>query len=260
MEVVILSGGKQTGALAAGVIESLVRRKPNALVGIAAGSAALTVYEGMADRHRTRELDFSRVTAVGLDEYVGLSPGHPQSHREALRQELSSRVNIAEENILAPDGAAEDLPAACRSYEDAIRAAGGVDLLILGVGTDGRLGFNEPGSSLASRTRVRPLTEHERRDSARFFAALAQVPRHVVTQGLGTIMEARHVVVLATGARKAPAVRDLVEGPVSAICPASVLQFHPHATILLDEAAASSLRLADFYRHSYDNKPPWQEL
>ena len=141
-----------------------------------------------------------------------------------------------------------------------MHALGGVDLQILGVGTDGHIGFNEPGSSLASRTRIKSLIEQTRRDNARFFNSMAEVPHHVVTQGLGTILEARHVVLVATGAQKAQAVRDFVEGPVSAICPASVLQFHPHATVLLDEAAASSLKLADFYRHTYDNKPAWQGL
>lgn len=260
MEVVILTGARQIGKLAADAVEALLKRKRGAVLGIATGSSPLPVYDELADRHSTRGLDFSQARAFALDEYVGLEPGHPQSYREVVRREFTGRVNFAEENIRTPDGAAEDLPAACRSYEEAIRAAGGVDLQILGVGTDGHLGFNEPGSSLASRTRIKSLTEQTRRDNARFFAGSAEVPHHVVTQGLGTIMEARHVVLVATGARKAPAVRDLVEGPVSAICPASVLQFHPHATILLDEAAASSLKLADYYRHTYDNKPRWQEL
>ncbi len=141
-----------------------------------------------------------------------------------------------------------------------MRALGGVDLQLLGVGTGGHIGFNEPGSSFASRTRIKSLIEQTRRDNARFFTSLAEVPHHVVTQGLGTILEARHVVLVATGAQKAQAVRDFVEGPVAAICAASVLQFHPHASILLDEAAASSLKLADFYRHTYDNKPAWQGL
>jgi glucosamine-6-phosphate deaminase len=162
--------------------------------------------------------------------------------------------------VHTPDGAAADIPAECQAYEDTMKAAGGVDLQILGVGTDGHIGFNEPGSSLASRTRIKTLIEQTRRDNARFFGSLADVPHHVLTQGLGTILEARHVVLVATGAQKSRAVRDFVEGAVSAICPASVLQFHPHATVLVDEAAASSLRLADFYRHTYDHKPAWQGL
>jgi len=259
MEVVILPGAKPIAALAADAIEALLRNKPDAVLGLATGSSPLPVYEELERRHR-RGLDFSRVRAFALDEYVGLPPGHPGSYREVIRREFTGRVNIRPENVHGPDGEAADVPAACRAFEEAIRAAGGVDLQLLGLGTDGHIGFNEPGSSLASRTRIKTLVEQTRRDNARFFSNLAEVPHHVITQGLGTILEARHVILLATGAQKAQAVRDLVEGPVAAICPASVLQLHPHVTVLLDEAAASSLRLADYYRHSYDSKPRWQGL
>ena len=260
MEVVILPGGKPIAALAADAIEALLRRKPDAVLGLAAGSSPLPVYDELARRYEAGGLDFSRTRAFALDEYVGLPAGHPQSYREVLRRDITGRVNISPHNVHTPDGRAADLPAACRAFEDAIRAAGGVDLQLLGLGTDGHIGFNEPGSSLASRTRIKTLVEQTRRDNARFFRSLAEVPHHVLTQGLGTIQEARHVILVAAGARKAQAVRDLAEGPVAAICPASVLQFHPHVTVLLDEAAASSLRLADYYRHSFDNKPDWQGL
>ena len=260
MEVVILNGTAQIGKLAADAIEELVRRKPEAVLGLATGSSPLPVYDELAARHSRNGLDFSAASAFALDEYVGLPADHPESYREVIRREVTSRVDIQPENVHGPDGSATDIPAACRAYEDAIQAAGGVDLQLLGVGTDGHIGFNEPGSSFASRTRIKSLIEQTRRDNARFFNSLAEVPHHVLTQGLGTIMEARHVILLATGAQKAQAVRDFVEGPVSAICPASVLQFHPHATVLLDEAAASALKLADFYRHTYDNKPEWQGL
>ena len=259
MEVVILPGAKPIAVLAADAIEALLRNKPDAVLGLATGSSPLPVYEELERRHR-RGLDFSPVRAFALDEYVGLPPGHPGSYREVIRREFTGRVNIRPENVHGPDGEAADVPAACRAFEEAIRAAGGVDLQLLGLGTDGHIGFNEPGSSLASRTRIKTLVEQTRRDNARFFTNLAEVPHHVITQGLGTILEARHVILLATGAQKAQAVRDLVEGPVAAICPASVLQLHPHVTVLLDEAAASSLRLADYYRHSYDSKPRWQGL
>ncbi|RDV09294.1 glucosamine-6-phosphate deaminase [Arthrobacter sp. RT-1] len=259
MEIVILGSSKQIGKLAADAIEDLVRHKTNAVLGLATGSSPLPVYDELADRHEGG-LDFSQASAFTLDEYVGLPAGHPESYREVIRREFTNRVNIAPENVHGPDGTAQDIPAACQAYEEAIAAAGGVDLQLLGVGTDGHLAFNEPGSSFASRTRIKSLIEQTRRDNARFFNSLAEVPHHVLTQGLGTIMEARHVILLATGAQKAQAVRDFVEGPVSAICPASVLQFHPHATVLLDEAAASALKLADFYRHTYDNKPAWQGL
>jgi glucosamine-6-phosphate deaminase len=243
MEVVILNGSKQIAQLAADAIEELLRRKPQAVLGLATGSSPLPVYDELAARHDRNGLDFSRAAGFALDEYVGLPAGHPESYREVIRREFTNRVNIAPENVHGPDGTATDIPAACRSYEDS-----------------GHIGFNEPGSSFASRTRIKSLIEQTRRDNARFFNGLADVPHHVLTQGLGTIMEAKHVLLVATGAQKAQAVREFVEGPVSAICPASVLQFHPHATILLDEAAASALKLADFYRHTYDNKPSWQGL
>ena len=259
MEIVILGGRRQIGILAADAIEQLLRRKPEAVLGLATGSSPLPVYDELAARHQ-QGLDFSRASAFALDEYVGLPAGHPESYREVVRREFTNRVNIAAENVHGPDGRADDIPAACEAYEQAIAAAGGVDLQLLGLGTDGHIGFNEPGSSFASRTRIKSLVEQTRRDNARFFNSLSEVPHHVITQGLGTIMETRHVILLATGAQKAQAVRDFVEGPVAAICPASVLQFHPHATVLLDEAAASGLKLADFYRHTYENKPSWQGL
>lgn len=260
MEIVILPGSKQIGALAADAIEALLLRKPNAVLGLATGSSPLPVYDELARRHQERGLDFSRAHAFALDEYVGLEPGHPESYREVIRREFTDRVNIDPANVHSPDGTAADLPAACEAYEDSMRALGGVDLQILGVGTDGHIGFNEPGSSLASRTRIKTLIEQTRKDNARFFKSIDDVPHHVVTQGLGTIMDARHVVLIATGAQKAQTVRDFVEGPVAAICAASVLQMHQHATILIDEAAASSLKLADYYRHTYDNKPKWQSI
>lgn len=260
MEVVILPGSRQIASLVADAIEALLREKPDAVLGLATGSSPLPVYDELAARHERGLLDFSRAHGFLLDEYVGLESGHPESYREVIRREFAARVNIAPENIHGPDGAAADLPAACRAYEDAIRERGGVDLQLLGIGTDGHIGFNEPGSSLASRTRIKTLIEQTRRDNARFFGSLGEVPHHVVTQGLGTILDSRHAVLVATGAQKAQAVHDLVEGPVAAICPASVLQLHPHASILVDEAAASSLKLADYYRHSYEHKPAWQAL
>ncbi|MCX6498203.1 MAG: glucosamine-6-phosphate deaminase [Arthrobacter sp.] len=260
MEIVILPGGRPIAALAADAIEALLRRKPDAVLGLATGSSPVPVYEELVRRHERGGLDFSRARAFTLDEYVGLPAGHPESYREVIRRDFTGRVNFSQSNVLGPDGEATDIPAACRAFEDAIRAAGGVDLQLLGLGTDGHIGFNEPGSSLASRTRIKTLLEQTRRDNARFFSSQAEVPHHVLTQGLGTILESRHVILLAAGAQKAQAVRDLAEGPVAAICPASVLQLHPHVTLLLDEAAASSLRLADYYRHSYDGKPRWQSL
>lgn len=260
MEVIILPSKQEIGALAADAIEALVRRKPNAVLGLATGSSPLPIYDELARRHDEDGLSFTQAQGFALDEYVGLPAGHYESYREVIRREFTNRVDIAPENVHGPDGTAEDISAACNAYEEAIKAAGGVDLQILGVGTNGHAGFNEPGSSLASRTRIKTLAEQTRQDNSRFFDSIDQVPHHVVTQGLGTIMDAHHVVLVAFGEGKARAVRDFVEGPVSASCPASVLQFHPHATILIDEAAASKLAGAATYRHAYDNKPAWQGL
>ena len=260
MEVVILAGGRQIASVVADAVESLLRSKPDAVLGLATGSSPMPVYDELVRRHEQAGLDFSRACGFTLDEYVGLEPGHPESYREVIRRDFTDRVNIGPDNVLGPDGGAADLAAACRAYEDRIRERGGIDLQLLGLGTDGHIGFNEPGSSLASRTRIKTLIEQTRRDNARFFSSIDEVPHHVVTQGLGTILESRHAILVATGAQKAQAVHDLVEGPVAAICPASVLQLHPHASIVVDEAAASSLKLADYYRHTYDHKPAWQGL
>src|SRR5947199_5771815 len=163
--------------------------------------------------------------------------------------------------FMGPDGAAEDVQRACEAYDAALAAAGGVDLQLLGIGTDGHIGFNEPCSSLASRTRIKTLTEQTRVDNARFFDGdIEQVPHHVITQGIGTILEARHLVLLATGEGKADAVAATVEGPLSALVPASALQLHPHATVVVDEAAASGLKLADYFRATYAAKPHWPSI
>ncbi|MCV2396151.1 glucosamine-6-phosphate deaminase, partial [Actinotalea sp. M2MS4P-6] len=206
-------------------------------------------------------VSFAGARGFLLDEYVGLPAGHPEGYRAVIQREVVDHLDIPTEAVLGPDGSADDLPAACAAYEAAIAAAGGVDVQILGIGTDGHVAFNEPGSSLASRTRVKTLTEQTRRDNARFFDGdVDAVPRHVLTQGLGTILEARHLVLVASGRGKAEAVHQMVEGPVSAMWPGSVLQLHPHVSVLVDEAAASRLQLAAYYRETWRAKPAWQSL
>ncbi|RKS69366.1 glucosamine-6-phosphate deaminase [Motilibacter peucedani] len=259
MEIVIVPA-ERIGDLAAGAVVALLARKPDAVLGLATGSSPLSTYAALAERHRRGEVSFARARGFLLDEYVGLAAGHPERYREVVRRELEDSVDFAADAVQGPDGLATDVPAACADYEARIAAEGGVDLQLLGIGTDGHIGFNEPGSSLASRTRIKTLTPQTRADNARFFASPDEVPHHVLTQGLGTIREARHLVLVATGAAKAEAVHAMAEGPVSAFCPASVLQLHPHATVLVDEAAAGRLVLADYYRHTYAGKPEWQGL
>ncbi|MEL7975952.1 glucosamine-6-phosphate deaminase [Isoptericola sp. F-RaC21] len=260
MEVVI-APAEELAVLAADAIEALLRRNPATVLGLATGSSPLKVYDELARRHREEGLSFARARGFMLDEYVGLDAGHPQRYRNVIETEIASRVGWPADQVHGPDGLAEDIPAACAAYEQAITDAGGVDLQILGIGTDGHIAFNEPGSSLASRTRIKTLTAQTRVDNARFFDDdVEQVPTHCLTQGLGTIMQARHLVLLATGRQKAEAVHQLVEGPISAMWPGTVMQLHPHATVLVDDAAASRLQLGDYYRQTFASKPDWQGL
>ncbi len=260
MEVVVLPDVAERAGVVVDSVAELLRRKPSAVLGLATGSSPLPVYDELAARCAAGELSLAQASAFLLDEYLGLPAGHPQSYREVIQRELVARVDLDASRVHAPDGAAADVAAACTAYERTIEEAGGVDLQLLGIGTDGHLAFNEPGSSLASRTRVKTLTAQTRSDNARFFDDAEQVPRHVITQGLGTIRAARHLVLLASGEGKAAAVAAAVEGPVSASCPASVLQLHPHVTVLVDPAAARQLRLADYYREVWEGKPDWQGI
>jgi glucosamine-6-phosphate deaminase len=261
MEVVILGSPAATALLAADVVERLLARRPAAVLGLATGSSPLALYEELAVRHAAGRICFAQAQAFLLDEYVGLPAGHPERYLSVVQRELTGRVDFPPGAVRGPDGDAEDLPAACSAYELLLAEAGGVDLQVLGIGTDGHIAFNEPGSSLASRTRVKTLTAQTRQDNARFFGgSVDSVPRHVLTQGLGTILDARHLLLLASGPAKADAVRQLVEGPVTALWPASVLQHHPHVSVLVDEPAAAGLHLADYYRQTYADKPSWQGL
>ncbi|GAB7191578.1 glucosamine-6-phosphate deaminase [Kineococcus sp. NUM-3379] len=260
MEVVIVPSPADGGRLVGGAVADLVARRPDAVLGLATGGSPSPVYDDLAARHARGELSLASCRAFLLDEYVGLPAGHPERYSSVIRREVVERLDLPAGAVHAPDGEAGDLTAACARYEAAVRAAG-VDLQLLGVGTDGHIGFNEPGSSLGSTTRVKTLTSQTRRDNARFFGGdPGAVPRHVLTQGVGTILAARHLVLLAWGEHKAEAVASLVEGPVTAFFPASALQLHPHVTVVADEAAASRLRLADYYREAFADKPAWQGL
>ncbi|MFT4245701.1 MAG: glucosamine-6-phosphate deaminase [Micrococcaceae bacterium] len=259
MEVIILKNEEEIGSVAADAFESLLKEKPDAVLGVATGSSPLPIYNELAKRSG-KSIDFSKAKAFSLDEYVGLPEGHPESYAEVVRKEFTERTNIDPKNVRTPDGQAKDIQKAVEEYDTAIKEVGGVDIQILGIGTDGHIGFNEPGSSLASRTRLKSLTKQTREDNARFFDSIDDVPYHVMTQGIGTIMEAKHILIVIIGENKAQAVHDFVEGPISAACPATILQMHPHVTVLLDEAAASKLELADYYTQTYEKKPDWQGL
>jgi glucosamine-6-phosphate deaminase len=259
-EVIVVGSEAEAGELAAQSILRLISKKPDAVLGLATGSTPLPVYRALAELLAKNPVDVSRVRGFALDEYVGLAPEDPQSYRSIITREVVEPLGLDPALIQVPNGAIDTIEQAGEEYERAIVAAGGIDVQLLGIGTDGHIGFNEPGSSFESLTRVKTLTRQTRADNARFFASPDDVPVHCVTQGLGTIRRARKLLLLAFGAGKARAVAGAIEGPVTASNPASAIQLHPKAAVILDEAAASELAGLDYYRFVWDNKPSWQRL
>jgi glucosamine-6-phosphate deaminase len=256
-EIVIRPDADGASAVAAGIVVSLVRRNPSAVVGLATGGTPVRLYRLLADAV-AGGLDMSGVRWFALDEYVGLPVAHPGSYRAVLHREVVEPLRLDPSLVAVPDGDPDGLPTAGERYEAAIEEAGGIDLQILGVGADGHIGFNEPGSSLGSRTRVKTLSPQTRRDNARYFGSEADVPRLAVTQGIGTILDARHLLLLAFGAQKADITAAAVEGPITASVPASAIQLHPHVTVVLDDDAAASLERRDLYVEVERGKPHWQ--
>ena len=259
MEIVLLPTAEDCGRVVADAVQATLSaargRGARVVLGLATGSSPQLAYRELVRRHREEGLSFAGVRAFLLDEYVGLPAGHPESYRQVIRRDLTDAVGLDPEVVHGPDGSSPDPLRAARQYEEQLSTAGPVAVQLLGIGANGHIGFNEPGSSLASRTRVKTLTEQTRQDNARFFGGdVDAVPRHVLTQGLGTILRAEHLVLVATGEAKAAPVAAAVEGPLSASCPASVLQLHPHVTVVLDEAAGSRLERADHYRYVLAHK------
>lgn len=237
VKIMVLDTPEEAGAAAADIVRDCVGANPHAVLGLATGSSPLPLYDALADSGE----DFSKVTGFALDEYVGLPPGDPRSYACVIDGEVTRRLGLRPDAVHVPDVSAPDLEASAREYERAITAAGGVDLQILGIGHNGHLAFNEPGAPFDSRTRVETLTERTRRANARFFDSPDQVPTLCMTQGIGTILQARHLVLIAHGADKADIISRALQGTVDPECPASALQLHPHVTVVLDRAAAGSL-------------------
>jgi len=254
MDIILCPNAEEASLRAAALITNAVRARPATVLGLATGSTPLRLYQALIQACRDG-LDFSRVRTFNLDEYYGVAPDHPQSYRRFMNEHLFSHLNLKPANTHVPDGLARDVAAHCAAYEAEMRAAGGVDIQVLGIGSDGHIGFNEPGSSLASRTRLVALTPQTVSDNARFFATVDEVPRHAISMGIGTILEAKRCVMLCFGANKAKAVRAALEGGISQFTPASALQMHPDTTVFLDEAAAADLQLKEYYRWSAANQP-----
>lgn len=240
MNILVVANFDSMSAEAAKIVYGQIMRKPNSVLGLATGSTPLGVYKLLVEYHN-RGMDFSRVTTFNLDEYVGLGPDHPQSYRRYMHEHLFSKVNINPERTFIPNGLAEDLEAECRRYDELIRQAGGIDLQILGIGTNGHIGFNEPGTEFGSTTHVVDLAESTIRDNARFFESIDQVPTRAISMGIKSIMQAKEIILMASGGSKADAIYAAVHGPVTTAVPASVLQLHPSVTLVVDQAAASKL-------------------
>ncbi|MCM8767301.1 MAG: glucosamine-6-phosphate deaminase [Candidatus Omnitrophica bacterium] len=254
MRVIIKKNYEEMSKEAAEIIKNLIQKKANCVLGLATGSTPVGLYKELIRMHKEEGLDFSQVITFNLDEYYGLSPEHPQSYRYFMDVNLFNHINIKKENTHLPDGKVpiEKIEQYCESYEDMIKKAGGIDLQVVGIGGDGHIGFNEPGSSLNSRTRLVALDEQTIRDNSRFFEKIEDVPRFAITMGVGTILEAREIIFLANGKKKASIVAKAIEGPITSQISASVLQLHPKVTVILDEEAASELKRKEYYKFVYE--------
>ncbi|MDR1447572.1 MAG: glucosamine-6-phosphate deaminase [Candidatus Ancillula sp.] len=257
-EVIIVDDEAEASKIVSDLLVKSIIKNPELVLGLATGSTPLGVYKLVAESIKEKHVDVSGVRGFALDEYVGLSKMHQESYHFVINSNVTEPIGLTPENVHVPDGDESTIEQAGAEYEKLIKASGGVDIQILGIGTDGHIGFNEPGSSLSSRTRIKTLTEQTRLDNARFFNDVDEVPRHCITQGIGTILEAKHLVLMAFKSTKSKAVADALEGPISAFCPASALQLHPHTTVFIDHAAAALLKNTDYYKWVYKNKPDWQ--
>ncbi len=247
MEVVVCKDYDEVSAEAAAMMADLVRTKPDAVLGFATGSSPVGLYKALIRLHKEEALDFSKVTTFNLDEYCNLGSDHPQSYRTFMNDNLFDHVNVPRANTHVPSGTTDDWPAQCAAYEQQIADAGGIDLQVLGIGSDGHIAFNEPGSSLGSRTRLVYLTRQTIADNSRFFEKEEDVPRTAISMGVGSILEARQCLVVVNGANKAPALAAAVEGPVTCMITASALQLHPDTILFCDEAAAAQLTMREYY-------------
>lgn len=255
MEVFISKSYKELCTAAAQEVVDVINAKPNAVLGLATGSTPLGVYQELARMYREEGLNFSQVTTFNLDEYVGLQGDHPQSYHYFMQENFFKHVNIPVQNTYIPSGTTSNYRAFCEWYEQRIRECGGIDIQILGIGTDGHIAFNEPTSSLRSRTRLKTLAKSTIDDNARFFENRDEVPIYAITMGVGTILESARVILLADGENKAQAIAEAVEGPVTSMNTASALQMHESTRVFVDKEAASKLKMLEYYEWIQDKKP-----
>jgi len=249
MKVVILKDAAEVAKYGANIFIKQIQHKPESVLGLATGSTPVALYKELISAHSNSEVTFAQVKSFNLDEYLGVSGDHLQSYRHFMNEQLFDHIDINKANTAVPPGDAKNPITACDDYENDISDSGGIDIQLLGIGRNAHIGFNEPSSSLGSRTRVKTLTQETIDDNARFFAEDEFQPHLSITMGIGTILESKKVVLLATGENKAQAIADTVQGAITAQCPASALQFHANAIIIIDEAAASKLKDKAFFKH-----------
>jgi glucosamine-6-phosphate deaminase len=259
MEVIIQPTESAAALLIARVVGHDVRANPHLVLGLATGRTMEHVYRHLVRMHKDEKLDFSLCSTFNLDEYVGLFPSDPNSYRHYMDHHLFRHVNVDPRNTHLPNGLANDLDAECRRYEALIQRFGGIDLQLVGIGKAGHIGFNEPLSALRSRTRVKALTPTTLKQNAALFGGEDRMPRRAITMGVGTIIEARRCLLLATGENKADVVAKAVEGPITSMISATALQLHPRCTVVVDEAAAGQLKEKEYYRWVFANEPEWEE-
>jgi glucosamine-6-phosphate deaminase len=243
VRVIVVKTKEEMGKVAGSIVAGVMREKAHPVLGLATGSTPIPLYQEMIRLHKEDGLDFSTTISFNLDEYIGLDPSHDQSYRYFMNEQLFDHININKKATHVPDGQADDVEAHSLLYEMMIEDVGGIDVQVLGIGGNGHIGFNEPGSSLASRTRAVDLTPETIQDNSRFFESIEDVPKRAISMGIGTCLEAENILMLATGENKAKAIAAALEGPVSIACPASALQLHPSTTFVVTEDAAKGLKL-----------------
>lgn len=258
MEVIIRESAEAAAQLTAALIADALKAKPHLVLGLATGRTMERLYGILAEKHRSEGLDFSLSVTFNLDEYIGLPESDPNSYRSYMNQHLFSGINIDPRNTHLPLGAAPDLDAECRRYEDKIREYGGIDLQLLGIGETGHIGFNEPLSAMRSRTRGKALTPGTIAQNAPLFDKPEDMPKRAITMGVGTILDSKRCIMLVTGAAKADIVAKAVEGPITSMISASALQLHERCTVIVDKAAAAKLTQQEYYHWIFENEPEWE--
>ncbi len=260
MEVIIRETAEQASALVAEIVARSIRARPSLVLGLATGRTMEHLYDELVRMHEAGEVDFSLVKTFNLDEYIGLPPEDKNSYRSYMNRQLFNRVNIDPRNTFLPNGMAENIEEECEQYERNIVESGGIDLQILGIGRSGHIGFNEPLSAMRSRTRAKALSPQTIEQNAPFFGGPENMPKRAITMGVGTILEAKRCILLATGKEKAEVIARAVEGPVTSMISATALQLHPWCTVVVDADAAACLEHQEYYRWVFENEPEWQNF